>query len=130
VAELLVSGKQFGDQPLQSGVLDFQFGHPYVWFNICSLHAASNLLFLRLELPTTEASAHAPAKFFAFFGRHLLPSLSHAASPMHVSSAAEASAKEDLAQQQQAHRLPEVNSVPSEDGGHKPIPQAFHYESK
>jgi hypothetical protein len=118
----LVPGKQFGNQPLQSGVLDFQFGRPQVWFNICSVHLASNLLFLRLELPTTETSAHAPAEFFAFFGRHLLPSLSHAASPMHVSSAAEASAKKDLAQQQQAYRLPEVDGVPSEDGGHEPIP--------
>jgi hypothetical protein len=28
LAELLVSSKQFGNQPLQSGILDLQFGRP------------------------------------------------------------------------------------------------------
>src|SRR5271154_4683667 len=93
---------------------------------MCSLHSASNLLLLRLEIPTTETSAHAPAEFFAFFGRHLLPSFSHAVSPAHVSSAAEASAKKDLAQQQEAHRLPECDSVPADNCGNEPVPQVLH----
>src|ERR1700679_2043602 len=93
---------------------------------MCSLHSASNLLFLRLEFPTTETSAHAPAEFFAFFGRHLLPAFPHAVSPTHVSSPPEASTEEDLAQHKEAYRLPECDSVPSDNCRNEPVPQVLH----
>jgi hypothetical protein len=39
-------------------------------------------------------------------------------------------AKENLAEQKQAERLPESDCVPSEDRRHQNIPQALHDEAK
>ena len=83
----------------------------------------------RVEITWPQRPRRAPAEFFALFRRHLFPSFSHAVPPVHSASAAEA-AKENLAQQQDANRLPEVNRMPSDDRGNKPVPQVLHNDNQ
>jgi hypothetical protein len=40
------------------------------------------------------------------------------------------STEQDLAQDQKANRLPEMDRVQTEDNRHEPIPEAHHYKSK
>jgi hypothetical protein len=48
---------------------------------------------------------------------------------VHAASSAEA-AEENLAQQQDADRLPEVDGMPSDNRGYEPVPQVLHDETK
>src|SRR5437868_709429 len=79
----------------------------------------------------TAAGSEALAEFFALLGRHLLPALDHPAAPVAVaavtSAAATEAAEQDLAQDQNSHRLPEGDHTQAEKRRHQPVPEAHDH---
>src|ERR1700676_3393415 len=79
----------------------------------------------------TATTSHAFAKLLALLRGHVLPALPHAATPVHVPARATTkSAEQDLAQKQEAHRLPEVDQMQAEQRRHQRIPQAHDDKTK
>src|ERR1700680_60040 len=74
---------------------------------------------------------HALAKLLSLLGGHPFPPLHHAATPVHVPPRmAPQSAKNDLAKNQNAERLPEIDQMPAKKGRHQPIPESHHHETQ
>src|SRR5882724_13193119 len=78
-----------------------------------------------------SAAAPAGAEFLAFFGRHLVPALGHAALPRPRWRAGTAEAAEqDLTQDEQAESLPEGDGTSANHLRHQVVPQLHHDEAE
>ena len=82
------------------------------------LERVSRFLFDGRSGERSASSAHAVAKFLAFFGGHVLPAFHHPAtpSPVAVRTATEP-AKKNFAENQQSQGLPVGDDMPAEQGG-------------
>src|SRR5580704_11768623 len=70
------------------------------------------------------------AKFFPFFGSALLPAAAHATPVSAPPSRTAESTEEELAQDDQSHRLPVANQFQSKEARHQPVPQAHDHQPK
>src|SRR5579871_3003510 len=79
----------------------------------------------------SAAAPHAFAKLLPLLRSHVLPTLSHTVLPFPTPAAvAMEAAKENLAKDKEAKRLPEGDRMPTENSGNQGIPQTLDNEAE